>query len=93
MEKINDHIDDAHYHLVAAAMLLEQRFSRSYCKDVPNGRIMGLLDLHGKLQEVKRLAAAVGFLTPQASVGADASTNWALSAGGPGASSHLDQAA
>ena len=93
MERINEHIDESHFHLVAAAMLLEQEFSRSYCRDVTNGRIVGLLDLHAKLQEVKRLAAAVRLVTPQAPVGADEPADGPVLAGGPGASSHLDQAA
>jgi hypothetical protein len=93
MERINEHIDEAHYHLVAAAMLLEQEFSRSYCRDVTNGRIVGLLDLHAQLQEVKRLAAAVGVLTPTAPVGADAQANGPVLAGGSRPSAYLDQAA
>ncbi len=93
MERINEHLADAHFSLVAAAMLLEQDFARSYCRDVTNGRIVGLLDLHAKLQEVKRLAAAVRIITPQAPVGADAPADGPVLAGGPGASSHLDQAA
>ena len=75
MERINEHIDDAHFSLVAAAMLLEQEFSRSYCRDVSNGRIVALLDLHAQLQEVKRLAAAVGILTPAEPVAAAARLN------------------
>jgi hypothetical protein len=93
MERINEHIDEAHYHLVAAAMLLEQEFSRSYCRDVTNGRIVGLLDLHAQLQEVKRLAAAVGVLTSAASVGADAQANRSISAERSRPASHLDYAA
>jgi hypothetical protein len=54
---------------------------------------VGLLDLHAKLQEVKRLAAAVRLVTPQAPVGADEPADGPVLAGGPGASSHLDQAA
>jgi len=93
MERINDHIDTAHFHLVAAAMLLEQEFSRSYCRDVTNGRIVGLLDLHAQLQEVKRLAAAVGVVTSAAPVGADAQADRALSAERSGEADYLDQAA
>ena len=72
MERINEHIDDAHFSLVAAAMLLEQEFSRSYCRDVSNGRIVALLDLHAQLQEVKRLSAAVRLLTSEEPVAAAA---------------------
>jgi len=93
MERINDHIDTAHFHLVAAAMLLEQEFSRSYCRDVTNGRIVGLLDLHAQLQEVKRLGAAVAVLTPAAPVGADAQADRALSAERSGEADYLDRAA
>lgn len=59
MERVNDHLHDAHLHLAAATKLLEQEFARSYCMDVRNGRIMGLLDLHARLQEINRLAGAV----------------------------------
>ena len=76
MERINEHIGDAHFSLVAAAMLLEQEFSRSYCRDVSNGRIVALLDLHAQLQEVKRLSAAVGLLASAEPVAAAARKDW-----------------
>lgn len=78
MERINEHIDDAHFSLVAAAMLLEQEFSRSYCRDVSNGRIVALLDLHAQLQEVKRLSAAVRLLTSAEAMATATRQEWAV---------------
>ena len=93
MDRINEHLDQAHYHLIAAAMLLEQQFHRDYCRDVPNGRILGLFDLHAKGQEAKRLAAATRALTPETPVGLAEPIGWAVPAECPGPSSHLDHAA
>ena len=93
MDRINEHLDQAHYHLVAAAMLVEQQFHRAYCRDVPNGRILGLLDLHAKGQEVKRLAAATRAIAPSAAVGLAEPNHRPVSAECPGPSGHLDQAA
>lgn len=93
MATINEHITDAHYHLVAAAMLLERDFITHYPRDVQAGRILGLLDLHDRLQEVKRLAAAVQRIAPPPPMAAEASAEWPVSASGAGPADPVDAAA
>lgn len=58
MDRANDHLIDAHQHLLAAAIILEHQLARDYCRDVPRGRVLNLLDLYARIQEVKRLEAS-----------------------------------
>jgi hypothetical protein len=81
MEAANDHLLTAQQHLDQAASILHRRMAERYCRDVPKGRILGLLDLFAQLQEVQRLAAAVAAITQAAPVGSTSPSDWPLSAG------------
>lgn len=73
MDRANDHLIDAHQHLLAAAIILEHQLARNYCRDVPRGRVLNLLDLYARIQEVKRLEASCEHLLASQAVVSQAS--------------------
>lgn len=58
MPEANEHLVIAHEHLQHAAALLKRKVAERYCRDIPAGRLRGLLGIFSTLQEVKRLEAA-----------------------------------